>query len=73
MLSAYGAVDRMTLAAGQQVIVDTNHMVAFVETVEMALKRAAESSMKSMKSGEGFVFVFTGPGELMMQSRTRTI
>ena len=25
--------------------------------------------MQSMKSGEGLVFVFTGPGELMMQSR----
>lgn len=69
VLSTYGALDRFTLEPDQQVIVDTNHMVAFSESVRMELKRAAESGMTSLKSGEGFVFLFTGPGELMMQSR----
>ena len=50
-------------------VVDTNHMVAFAESVQMELTRASDSFMKSAKTGEGFVFVFTGPGELMMQSR----
>ncbi len=70
VLSAYGAVDRMQLPAGQQVVVDTNHMVAFDETVQMDLRRASEGGLvQSAKSGEGLVFAFTGPGELMMQSR----
>lgn len=69
VVACYGALDRFTLAPGQQVIVDTNHMVAFSETVQMELKRASDSLMKSAKSGEGYVFRFTGPGELMMQSR----
>ncbi len=69
VLSTYGALDRFELQAGQQVIVDTNHMVAFAESVTMELKKASESAWKSMKSGEGLVFVFSGPGELMMQSR----
>lgn len=69
VLSTYGALDRFELADGQQVIVDTNHMVAFAETVTMELRKASESAWRSMKSGEGLVFVFTGPGELMMQSR----
>jgi uncharacterized protein (TIGR00266 family) len=69
VLSTYGALDRFTLEAGQTVIVDTNHMVAFAESVTMELKKASESKMKSLKSGEGLVFNFTGPGELMMQSR----
>ncbi len=69
VLSCYGAVDRMELPPGQQVIVDTNHMVAFDESVTMELKRVAQGMMQSAKSGEGFVFVFTGPGEIMMQSR----
>jgi uncharacterized protein (AIM24 family) len=34
----------------------------------MTLRRAA-GTMGSMKSGEGFVFEFTGPGEVMIQSR----
>ena len=69
VLSTYGALDRFELQPGQQVIHDTNHMVAFAESVQMELKRASESLMKSAKTGEGLVFVFTGPGELMMQSR----
>lgn len=69
VLSTYGALDRLTLEPNQQIIVDTNHMVAFAETVTMELRKSAASSMTSMKSGEGLVFVFTGPGELMMQSR----
>lgn len=69
VLSSYGAIDRFSLEAGQTVIVDTNHMVAFAESVTMELKKASESKMKSLKSGEGLVFNFTGPGELMMQSR----
>ncbi len=69
VLSTYGALDRFQLAPGQQVVVDTNHMVAFSESVTMDLRKASDSMWKSMKSGEGLVFVFTGPGELMMQSR----
>ncbi|NDH83373.1 MAG: TIGR00266 family protein [Acidimicrobiia bacterium] len=69
VLSCYGALDRFELQPGQQVVVDTNHMVAFAESVQMELKRASDSFVKSAKTGEGFVFVFTGPGELMMQSR----
>lgn len=69
VLSAYGAVDRMTIPEGQQVVVDTNHMVAFDASVTMELKRVADSYGASLRSGEGLVFVFTGPGEVMMQSR----
>ena len=69
VVSTYGALDRFELQPGQQVVVDTNHMVAFSESVQMELRRASDSLLKSAKTGEGFVFVFTGPGELMMQSR----
>jgi uncharacterized protein (TIGR00266 family) len=69
VLSSYGAIDRMTIPAGQQVVVDTNHMVAFDESVQMELRKASAGTMNSLKSGEGLVFVFTGPGEVMMQSR----
>ncbi len=69
VVSLYGALDRFMLEPGQQIIVDTNHMVAFHETVTMELRKASESGWKSVKSGEGLVFVFTGPGELLMQSR----
>ena len=69
VVSTYGALDRFQLEEGQQVIVDTNHMVAFSQSVTMELKKAAEGLVQSAKTGEGLVFLFTGPGELMMQSR----
>ncbi len=44
-------------------------MVAFDEAVTMELKKANDSVLESLKSAEGLVFVFTGPGRVMMQSR----
>lgn len=69
VVSLYGALDRMRLEPGQQIIVDSGHMVAFSESMTMELRKASESAWKSVKSGEGLVFRFTGPGDLLMQSR----
>lgn len=68
LLACYGALDRVTLAPGQSVVVDSGHMVAYDETVTAQLRRVS-STMSSLKSGEGFVFEFTGPGEVWTQSR----
>ncbi len=73
VLSCYGALDRVRLAPGETMVVDSGHMVAFEEGVSFTLRRAAQGkTMQSLKSGEGFVFDFTGPGELMVQSRNPT-
>jgi uncharacterized protein (TIGR00266 family) len=70
VISAYGAIDRFTLAEGQSIAVDSDHFVACEMSVQYTLTRAAQGSwVQSAKSGEGMVFHFTGPGELMMQSR----
>jgi len=67
--SCYGALDRIMLGAGQKLTVDSGHMVAYDDGVTMNLRRAASGSLTSLKSGEGFVFDFTGPGEVMVQTR----
>jgi uncharacterized protein (TIGR00266 family) len=67
--SCYGALDRVELAAGETVVVDSGHMVAYSDGVEMQLRRVAKGIMQSVKSGEGFVFDFTGPGVVWVQSR----
>lgn len=70
VLSCYGALDRIRLAEGETIVVDSGHMVAFDEGVTFDLRRAASGkTMQSLKSGEGFVFDFRGPGEVMVQSR----
>lgn len=68
-LSCYGAVDTHELAAGEEVVVDSGHVVAFDPAIGMQLTKAAGSLITSAKSGEGFVFRFTGPGWVMIQSR----
>ena len=67
--SCYGALDRIMLGAGEKLTVDSGHMVAYDDGVTMNLRRAASGSLTSLKSGEGFVFDFTGPGEVMVQTR----
>lgn len=70
VLSCYGALDRIRLAEGETIVVDSGHMVAFDEGVTFSLRRAAGGkSIQTLKSGEGFVFDFRGPGEVMVQSR----
>lgn len=70
VVSAYGAIDRFHLEAGYTVVVDSAHFVACEMSVQYNLRRAAERGLiQSAKSGEGLVFEFTGPGEVMIQSR----
>lgn len=70
LLSAFGAIHPLRLEAGQPYIVDTGHIVAFSETMQYEVRRAAKSLIGSFTSGEGFVAHFTGPGLLYTQTRS---
>ncbi|TET23351.1 MAG: TIGR00266 family protein [Candidatus Stahlbacteria bacterium] len=68
-LSSYGAMTERELPAGQELKVDTGHMVAFDEDVQYNVK--AVGGLKStLLSGEGLVASFTGPGKVIMQTRS---
>lgn len=70
VLGAYGAIDEINLAPGEAVTVDSGHVVAFDASMQSRLRRAVEGrSIQSLKSGEGFVFDFAGPGKLLIQTR----
>ncbi len=70
VLGAYGAVDTLELAPGEAVTVDSGHVVGYDAGVQSRLRRAVEGrSIQSLKSGEGFVFDFAGPGRVMIQTR----
>ena len=70
VLACYGALDVIKLAPGERLVLDSGHMVAYEEGVSMTLRRAVEGrNIQSLKSGEGFVFEFEGPGEVMTQTR----
>lgn len=69
LLSSYGAIHKVVLAAGEQYVVDTGHIVAFDAAVKYEMTKAAKGLLSSVTSGEGLVFKYTGPGEIYLQSR----
>jgi len=69
LLSSYGAVHEKNLGVGEKYIVDTTHLVAF--SAEMRVEPRGVGGLKStLLSGEGLVVVVTGPGRLLMQTRS---
>ena len=69
LVSSYGAVHRKRLGPGERYVVDTGHLVAWEGTTQYTLRKAAAGFFRSMMSGEGIVAEFTGPGELLIQTR----
>lgn len=68
-LSSYGAVTVKELGVGDTYIVDTGHMVAFEESVNYTIRKAAKGLMSTVLSGEGLTCEFSGPGKVWIQSR----
>lgn len=69
LLSSYGAIHKIVLAAGESYVVDSGHIVAFDIGVRYEMTKAAKGILNSVTSGEGFVFRYTGPGEIYLQTR----
>lgn len=69
LVSSFGAIHRKKLSPGERYIVDTGHLVAWEGTTQYTLRKAAAGFFRSMMSGEGIVAEFTGPGELLIQTR----
>jgi uncharacterized protein (TIGR00266 family) len=69
LVSSFGAIHRKMLRAGERYVVDTGHLVAWEGTTQYTLRKAAAGFFRSMMSGEGIVAEFTGPGELLIQTR----
>ena len=69
LVSSFGAIHRKRLQAGERYVVDTGHLVAWEGTTQYTLRKAASGFFRSMVSGEGIVAEFSGPGELLIQTR----
>ena len=69
LVSSFGAIHRKRLQAGERYVVDTGHLVAWEGTTQYTLRKAAAGFFRSIVSGEGIVAEFTGPGELLIQTR----
>jgi uncharacterized protein (TIGR00266 family) len=69
VVACYGALDTIDLAAGESVVIDGGHVVAFDPGVQFTTRKVTKGLMTTLKSGEGLVMEFTGPGRVMTQSR----
>jgi uncharacterized protein (TIGR00266 family) len=69
LLACYGALDTLSLGAGESLTIDTGHVVAFGSTVTSQIRKVTGGVVQMLKSGEGLVFDFTGPGWVMTQTR----
>lgn len=70
LVTSYGAIRGIDLAAGEQYVVDTGHLVTFDEQIEYKIRKVADWK-STLFSGEGLVAEMTGPGRLTMQSRSQ--
>jgi len=69
LLSSFGAIHEMNLGAGETYTVDTGHLVAFTEGIGFKVRRVG--GLKStFFSGEGLVVDLTGPGRVLLQTRS---
>lgn len=68
-LSSYGAIHAMNLAAGEEQIIDNNHLVAWPDYMDYKIEKAASGWFSSFTSGEMLVCRFKGPGVVLIQTR----
>jgi len=69
VLSSYGAIQELNLAAGERITVDTGHLVAFDENIQYKV-RMVGGLKSTLLGGEGLVVDMQGPGRVLMQTRS---
>ncbi|HIC93481.1 MAG TPA: TIGR00266 family protein [Anaerolineae bacterium] len=69
ILSSYGAIHEMELGPGESYTVDTGHLVAFTEGMGFRV-RTVGGLKSTLFSGEGLVVDLTGPGKVLIQTRS---
>lgn len=79
LLSSFGAIHAKELAAEEEYIVDTGHIVAFEAGVQYRVEKATgktqgvggflKGMVQSAMAGEGFVCRYRGPGRIYIQTR----
>ncbi len=67
-INTFGALEKKTLAAGEELIVDNFHLAAFSETCTYQVSKFG--GLKStLLGGEGLVVRVRGPGEIYIQTK----
>jgi len=70
IVSSYGAIHSVDLAAGQTYTVDSGHMVGWDDGVTYEVHKAGNWK-STILGGEGLVVGLTGPGRVYIQTRSQ--
>ena len=68
-LNSFGAIHEVTLAAGEEMIVDNGHLVAWPDSMPYSIEKSSKGWFTSATSGELLVCRFRGEGTILIQSR----
>lgn len=68
-LGSYGAIHPISLEAGEQIIIDNGHLVAWTGDMDYNIEKSSNGWISSLTSGEALVCRFTGPGIILIQTR----
>ncbi len=69
--SAYGALDQIDLPEGQGFTIDTGHLVAYDDGMNVNVRKISKGWIQSGKTGEALVMDIQGPGRVWTQSRNQ--
>jgi uncharacterized protein (TIGR00266 family) len=69
VIGCYGAMEERILQPGQRYTVDTGHVVGFDASIQFNVKKVG-GWKSTILSGEGLVCELTGPGRVLMQTRS---
>jgi uncharacterized protein (TIGR00266 family) len=69
VLASCGAVDLVTLEAGELITVEPGYLVAYSDRTQSRLRAVSQSMPQSVRTGEGLILDFAGPGQLLTQTR----
>ena len=67
-INTFGAIDKHTLEAGEELIVDNFHLVAFSDSCNYEVQSIG-GWKETILSGEGFITRIRGPGEVYIQTK----
>ncbi len=68
-VNSYGAIKKLNIQPGSELVVDTGHVVAFTDNVQYSVGKVGGLG-SLIAGGEGLVLKFTGSGDVWIQTRT---
>jgi uncharacterized protein (TIGR00266 family) len=70
VLACCGALDVVSLDARELVTVDPSYLLAYTDMTQVRLRAVNPQLPQSVRTGEGLLLDFAGPGQLLVQTRS---